>query len=251
MKLDGHHWIEVNQPQCKELLATSGPPGFYVTPFVKGYSRLDWFLRLFIYFFFSFVFVRLYLTPLHPPIPQSALVSNGHLTGDTNLPAKVLNNTMDQLPAAVESPIISPPPTATTRSDVTTSPGFIGRFVFSNQISLLTLIHFIRIFSTARWLLKNRPDRDVYSPPSCNWEELESHIILWREVEPDRQNLKDVSRKDAGRSYWLANWLTTWWFLFLKAIHWNFLCLILFGFRNFEGFLLTFYCEPLSGSMRF
>ncbi|XP_077306332.1 LOW QUALITY PROTEIN: band 4.1-like protein 5 [Lithobates pipiens] len=71
--------------------------------------------------------------PSTPPVPlytaitprwivPSALVSNGHLTGDTNLPAKVLNNTIDQLPAAVESPITSPPPTANTSTMVTEEP---------------------------------------------------------------------------------------------------------------------------------
>ncbi|XP_072274033.1 band 4.1-like protein 5 [Pyxicephalus adspersus] len=38
----------------------------------------------------------------------SALVSNGHLAGDSNLPAKVLNNAIDQSPAGVESPNLLP-----------------------------------------------------------------------------------------------------------------------------------------------
>ncbi|XP_018424219.1 PREDICTED: band 4.1-like protein 5 [Nanorana parkeri] len=55
-------------------------------------------------------------------VPVSAIVSNGHLTGDSNLPAKVLNNTIGQLPAAGESPNIPTPPTATPSAMVTEEP---------------------------------------------------------------------------------------------------------------------------------
>ncbi|KAM5152123.1 band 4.1-like protein 5 [Mantella aurantiaca] len=68
-----------------------------------------------------------------PPVPSystitprwivpSALVSNGHLTGDSNLPAKVLNNAMDQLPAAVECPNIPSVPAATPSTMVAEEP---------------------------------------------------------------------------------------------------------------------------------